>query len=561
MKNRSILSWIGALAVCIAVLSGLIGFVGSAEGAWSTDTTENNAISTVGGNQQNPQLVSDGSGGAIITWVDSRIGGNADIYAQRINSAGTVRWTANGTVICTAINSQSSPQIVSDGSGGAIITWQDSRNGNNDIYAQRINASGEVQWTTDGVAISTAATSQNNPRITSDGSGGAIITWEDLIDETYSGGYWVSNWDIYAQCINASGEVRWTANGVAISTEGCYSPAAPSPQITSDGSGGAIITWHDYRNGQEWYNRGNSDIYAQRINASGAVQWTADGAAISTLESVQYGPQIISDGSGGVIITWEDNRNGNYDIYAQRINSTGTVQWTANGTAISTATDSQTLPQLVSDGSGGAIITWRDNRNGTYEDDIYAQHINSAGTVQWTANGTAISTATDSQSSPQLVSDGTGGAIITWYDKRSGTSNYDIYAQRINSTGTVQWTANGTAISTANNDQQNPQLVSDGSGGAIITWYDLRSVSSYDIYAQIVYSDGTLSINSVVWSKNTTENNVISTASGSQESVQLVSDGLGGAIITWQDYRGASNYDIYAQRINSTGAVQWTADG
>ena len=50
--------------------------------------------------------------------------------------------------------------------------------------------------------------------------------------------------------------------------------------------------------------------------------------------------------------------------------------------------------------------------------------------MQWTIDGIAICTATRSQSYPQLVSDGSGGAIFTWYDTRSGI-NHDIYAQRI----------------------------------------------------------------------------------------------------------------------------------
>ena len=70
------------------------------------------------------------------------------------------QWTADGVALCTAANDQINPQIVSDGSGGAIITWQDYRGGNYDIYAQRVNASGAVQWTADGVAVCTAAYDQ-----------------------------------------------------------------------------------------------------------------------------------------------------------------------------------------------------------------------------------------------------------------------------------------------------------------------------------------------------------------------------------------------------------------
>lgn len=100
----------------------------------------------------------------------------------------------------------------------------------------------------------------------------------------------------------------------------------------------------------------------------------------------------------------------------------------------------------------------------------------------WTPNGMAICTAEDNQNFPQICSDGAGGAIITWVDDRS--SELDIYTQRVNSIGDVQWALNGTAICTADNDQEDPQICSDGTGGAIITWEDRRSGADYDIYAQ-----------------------------------------------------------------------------
>lgn len=83
-------------------------------------------------------------------------------------------WLPNGTVICMGGNDQYNPQICSDGAGGAIITWQDNRSGNLDIYAQKINSTGNTIWTDHGVAICTAIYDQYNPQICSDGGGGAI---------------------------------------------------------------------------------------------------------------------------------------------------------------------------------------------------------------------------------------------------------------------------------------------------------------------------------------------------------------------------------------------------
>ena len=496
---------------------------------WSTDPNVNNPICTATNIQSRPNIVSDGAGGAIITWGDARSGTNSDIYAQRINAAGAVQWTANGVAISVAANNQNSPTIVSDGVGGAIITWYDIRIGGYDIYAQRINAAGVVQWTADGVAICTAAQVQDYPTIVSDGAGGAIITWHDFRSGTFN--------DIYAQRINAAGVVQWTANGVVISTA---ANNQDPPLIVSDGASGAIITWQDYRSTTvtDW------DIYAQRINAAGVVQWTANGVVISTAANNQDPPLIVSDGASGAIITWQDYRGTtvtDWDIYAQRINADSVVQWTANGRAICTATNVQTAPTILSDGAGGAIIAWEDNRS--FTSDIYAQRINAAGVVQWTTNGVAVSTASGYEVGPTIVSDGAGGAIIAWYDSRSGTS--DIYAQRINADSVVQWTANGVAVCTAAGSQIVYSIVSDGAGGAIIIWYDYRSTTSYDIYAQRINAAGV-----VQWTANGV---AVSTPPDNQVNPTSVSDGAGGAIITWWDNGGL--FDIHASRVFSDGGL------
>ncbi len=444
---------------------------------WPGDPSVNVPICLATDDQTRPAITSDDSSGAIITWRDYRNGTDYNIYAQRVDDTGAVKWTADGVAICIALEWQNSPDIVSNGSGGAIIAWDDSRNGYEDIYAQRINASGSVQWTTDGVAICTESGAQTNAKIVSDGSGGAIITWSDYRTA------WQS--DIYAQRVNASGVTQWTTNGVPICTA---SNNQYYQEIISDGSGGAIIVWQDERRGFS-----NPDIYAQRVNASGVVQWTANGDSICTAPSNQHYPKLVSDGSGGAIITWYDERNGNYDIYAQRINASGVVQWTTNGVPICTATNQQADPVIASDGSGGAIIAWRDFRSGN-DDDIYAQRINASGVVQWTANGIPICNTSDSQVHPFIVSDGTNGAIIAWNTHRMvGFDSYtEIYAQRVNSSGTAQWTTNGVAINKETNWQEFcGVIVSDDANGAIIAWEDQRSLEN-DIYAQRVYSDGSL---------------------------------------------------------------------
>jgi hypothetical protein len=172
------------------------------------------------------------------------------------------------------------------------------------------------------------------------------------------------------------------------------------------------------------------------VTAAGLPQWTVDGVALCTAANNQLSSAIVSDGAGGAIVTWYDLRNGtNYDIYAQRVTTAGVPQWTVDGVAVCTAANNQLYPTIVSDGAGGAIVTWQDTRGGV-SSDIYAQRMNAAGVPQWIANGVALSTAAAAQANPTIVTDGAGGAIVTWYDFRSGT-NYDIYAQRIESFGNL----------------------------------------------------------------------------------------------------------------------------
>jgi hypothetical protein len=380
-----------------------------AAAAWPHDPTANLPLCTVTGDQFKPTVISDGAGGAIVTWYDYRGGATADIYAQRISAAGAVEWTANGVALCTAAGEQAYPKIVPDGAGGAIVTWHDFRGSGADIYAQRISAAGAVLWTANGVALCAATGEQSYPTIASDGAGGAVVTWFDYRSGT--------SYDIYVQRISAAGAVQWLANGVALCTA---TGSQQSPTIISDGAGGAIVNWMDHRSGTDF------DIYTQQISAAGAVQWLANGVALCTAAGEQQYPTTIPDGAGGAIVTWMDARSGNYDIYAQRISASGAVQWPANGAALCTAADDQQFPTIIPDGTGGAIVAWPDYRNGNA--DIYVQRISSIGVVQWTADGVALCTATGTQATPTIASDNAGGAVVTWYDQRSG--NYDIYAQR-----------------------------------------------------------------------------------------------------------------------------------
>ncbi len=384
-------------------------------------------ICTAAGHQHMPQVAPDGAGGAFIAWWDTR-GLSYDIYAQRLLSNGSIApgWPATGAALCTAPGHQFKPQLTDDGAGGAIVAWYDYRRGGApDIYAQRITGGGAPAWSTNGITVCAALGGQYDPQIVGDGAGGAIVIWEDVRSTAYN---------IYAQRVLADGRTAWLTDGIPISLTTSIQYA---PRLVSDGTGGAIVAWEEHLGG------GAADIYAQRVLSDGtpAPGWPPNGLAVCSALHAQWAPQLISDGRGGAIVAWEDYRSPLPDtrIYAQRVLSDSSLApgWPTDGLPVCPAPGGQYTPQLVEDGAGGAIIAWKDARRGNY--DILAQRVLTDGTLAWmrpalsptNTHGITICAATGDQDNPQLVTSfqGQSAAIVAWRDSR--TSDPDLYAQRI----------------------------------------------------------------------------------------------------------------------------------
>src|SRR5215471_7379925 len=95
--------------------------------------------------------------------------------------------------------------------------------------------------------------------------------------------------------------------------------------------------------------------------------WALDGIPVASGTGDQLYPMVLADGAGGAFVLWQDHRGADFDIYMQRISADGTPQWTTNGLAVSTASGDQLVrehgtwtyaPGLISDGNGGVIVTW-----------------------------------------------------------------------------------------------------------------------------------------------------------------------------------------------------------
>lgn len=426
--------------------------------------------------QVSPNLAADGQGGAIIVWNDQRFGlPRQKIYVQRLNASGTAQWAADGVSLSDNLHFKSDPYIAPDGAGGAICTWSEwlKEGGPPNIYVQHVDASGALLWGIDGKLLSGAPNGRGAAGIVSDGAGGAIVAWVD--SRAGKGVY-----EVYAQRLSASGQPMWTLDGLAITSQ--TGGPVSFVDVDSDGEGGVIVAWEEHRDF-------DLDIYVQRVSHLGDVLWAPNGVAMTTLFARQDAPAVVSDGDGGALVVWDDYRDPQRrGIYAGRVSADGVASWGPDGKPVCTVSGSLVGPTIVSDGAMGAIVSWSDSRNSqTTQADVYCQHLDPAGAALWQINGVAICDREGFQIVSGVVSDGMGGAFVTWVDQRGGMT--EVYAQRVNAAGMQLWELQGRPISAGAEAPSSPVVVPDGLNGAIVTWQDSRAGNS-DIYAASMRGDG-----------------------------------------------------------------------
>ena len=463
-------------AFVLALLT-VLSAVGLAQ--WSNNPAVNTALAVGKDERYDLNTISDASGNTYVTWYANSTGTTSGVYVQKISLTGALPWGAGGVRVQAIAQTAEKPSLSLDGSGGVFVTWVDTRPTNDDqnIYGQHITSAGTIQWSANGAnltqIIGLSFRSPGNPQMLSDGSNGTYLSWDDAFG-------------LQLMRISSNGVVAWNTYVDSTFTN------PTDTRIASDGAGGVILAWSDARNG---VSGDFGDIYAQRVDPSGTNLWTLGGVVVSSATNMQIYPQIVADGSGGAIIAWQDFRDAaHFRPYGQKLNASGVSQWTANGLSLCSTGNAVNQLVLSSDGAGGAIFTWDESR--PTDENIYAQRVNAAGAIQWGATAAAVCTNSSPQANPEIVADGSGGAIIAWDDNRHTGINADIYAQRLNAGGVPQWTTDGVAVSTAPNDQRHPLVASYPNNSAVVVWYDFRvnGGSQYaEIYAQYVSAGGALS--------------------------------------------------------------------
>lgn len=233
------------------------------------------------------------------------------------------------------------------------------------------------------------------------------------------------------------------------------------PHIASDSSGGCYISYN-YENLSY-----PQKLAVERLDKYGYKPWGDKKQILGELPE-QWHAEIIEDGEGGVIVSYEDNEviwpQYNTRVRVQRIDSAGNFLWGQTGARVNIAEKMHGAQKLVSDGDGGCVVLWQDSlaQYSINRIDRYGQRVwGDSGIVIGSGQSSMIIRASDGNFYVQIrrnlyrisqygqiirrdsvtlgspVADSEGGVILS--GKTGTINNVKLVAQRKDSLGNNLW--------------------------------------------------------------------------------------------------------------------------
>ncbi|MCK4427195.1 MAG: hypothetical protein KAW16_01780, partial [candidate division Zixibacteria bacterium] len=392
-----------------------------------------------------------------------------------------------------------------------IAVWEDERNGDIDIFAQKMNFYGEPVGNNLEVSEEDFPKDQLLPCVATTGDTAFVVIWKEFFD-------------IYGRRFDADlsplGEV------FQLNDEGISSWA---PSLSCGPNGGFVVAWVD---------RTGNNIYARRFDPSGNPLSASFEVNEDKGTRPHISPSVSVGQSGNFVIVWEDFRSLDSDIYAQRYDSDGNKLGGNILVNSDSLNEDQYSPSVSLGKNDRFMVSWVDLRSGI--EDVFAILFSFDGTPETSVFKVDTTMTSDPREDPWVGSDTTGRYMVAWTDDVSA-----IYTQRFDSLGQALDEAKLTiSDAEATGERHDPTLSTSPSGAFVVGWMDNRNLN-YDIYARIIRSDG-----SPQQGSDFTINDDSSGANQMSPKIATKSDG--GFMVVWEDFRN-NNSDIYLKRFDPNG--------
>ncbi|MDZ4181370.1 MAG: T9SS type A sorting domain-containing protein, partial [Candidatus Cloacimonadaceae bacterium] len=289
-------------------------------------------------------------------------------------------------------------------------------------------------------------------------------TWIIRFD-TVNGGY-----EVYANLYTPAGAAVFTnPMGLLISNHPSMSWLTDY-DMAVDADGNAVIVWQDIRS------LGVNNVVAYKISPQGNFLWGADGIAMSADTSTDFAnmsPKVFCSNDNSSYVAWQRMGTASTVIF-HRLSPTGEKLWGPAGITLTATNASCTWPQIIQADGNNVLLKYYVDSGPFYAPTrhMYIAKYDPAGTQLW---NTVITNAAGISAWQQVLdfkSDGAGGGIIAWYDDRDSNTINDIYVQRVASNGQVSMPTNGALITADTaNQQYYPKIAVDTVAQRIYAFY------------------------------------------------------------------------------------------
>ncbi len=291
-----------------------------------------------------------------------------------------------------------------------------------------------------------------------------------------------------------------------------------------------VVVWEDERNG-------DMDIFGQKYSFEGIAQGLNLELGEEDYPKDQYLPNVTLITDTSFAMTWIDEEN--FDIYgkifAADLSGLGDV-FQINDSPFPYTTWS---PAVSSGLDGRFVAAWEDTRENSH---IYARRFDVSGNPLGPSFKVDDDQPSMYRTSPQVSVGPTGDFVIVWEDFYMGS---DIYAQRFDSDGAKLGDNVLVNLDSLSEDQYAPGVsMGRDNHRFMVTWVDLRR--QYEaVFARSLSFENPLEDTLLLW----VSTEMISVA---QETPQIVSDTLGRFTVSWDEYAPTAP-TIYVQRFDTLG--------
>jgi hypothetical protein len=293
------------------------------------------------------------------------------------------------------------------------------------------------------------------------------------------------NYNVRLQRYDTNGYAQWQENGILISDHSQESWLTDW-DMKVDNQGNAILSFNDIRNGG-W------DIIAYKISPAGEFMWGEDGIELSSNANFNVIPNIAITSQNNVVIGWQCSNDGN--SYIRKLSAEGEFVW--EDMIVLTGTNTYTFPQIWPVADDSVIVKYFEDSGPPYSPTrhVYARKLDVDGAMVWE---TIISDAGGISAWNQffeIKKDSNHGFFISWYDDRDNDMDANLYIQHLDADGNISYLEDGLeVVDEPDNEHYYPKLSYLKETEEVVVFWEKMDIDQNErgLFAQKIDMEGNI---------------------------------------------------------------------